>query len=139
MVSSTVLTLIVIPAIYSQVKLLAIPAAHRERLAGVDALDSAVREGAADKRRVPLAGAGEIVEIATAPAQEAQILHAFDRRSNVSVGALQFGHAGRGIMFGHSVRDRGAWRISSCAEAVEPLCSLSQLAGRGTVNSHTGP
>jgi len=33
MISSTILTLIVIPAIYSQVKLLAIPAAHRERLA----------------------------------------------------------------------------------------------------------
>ncbi len=32
MISSTILTLIVIPAIYSQVKLLAIPAAHRERL-----------------------------------------------------------------------------------------------------------
>jgi len=33
MISSTILTLIVIPAIYSQVKLLAIPAAHRRRLA----------------------------------------------------------------------------------------------------------
>src|SRR6516162_3270007 len=33
MISSTILTLIVIPAIYSQMKLLAIPAAHRRRLA----------------------------------------------------------------------------------------------------------
>jgi Cu(I)/Ag(I) efflux system membrane protein CusA/SilA len=33
MISSTILTLIVIPAIYSQVKLLAIPAVHRERVA----------------------------------------------------------------------------------------------------------
>jgi len=33
MISSTILTLIVIPAIYSQVKLLAIPTAHREPLA----------------------------------------------------------------------------------------------------------
>ncbi len=33
MISSTVLTLIVIPAIYVQVKMLAIPSAHRERLA----------------------------------------------------------------------------------------------------------
>jgi Cu(I)/Ag(I) efflux system membrane protein CusA/SilA len=33
MISSTILTLIVIPAIYSQAKLLAIPAVHRERVA----------------------------------------------------------------------------------------------------------
>src|SRR5262249_4659130 len=93
-------------------------AAHGACLASVDALDGAVREGAADERRVPLAGAGEIVQIAAAPAQETQILHALDRRPDVSVGALQFAYARWEIVFGHSV---------GCQLAHRPMKALNWL------------
>src|SRR5215472_6069016 len=70
-----------------------------------------------------------MVEIATASAQEAQILHAFDRRLDISVGALQLAHVGRGVMCGHSVgcqfahRPMNALNWSGPSPADAPACA----------------
>ena len=59
-----------------------------------------------------------MAEMGTASAQEAQILHAFNRRLDISVGALQLAHVGRRVMFGHSV---------GCQFAYRPMNALNWL------------
>jgi hypothetical protein len=56
------------------------------RFAGRDAADRAVGARAAHKGRMPLAGPGDIVDERAAPAQEAQVFGALDRRPHIGVG-----------------------------------------------------